>query len=320
MSKHVIIINRKSGEAIKLKKRKYKETRTLIIVSVFTICFCVTSFIFGYISNSSGTAVITTAAQQQGKDKLEQKNDKLKQTNGELKSELRQKSLIMKAALGEASTKETINDDQVKGNKTCYLTFDDGPCANTSDILDVLKRENIKATFFVTKKSGYDKLYKRIVNEGHTIGLHTASHDYSKIYKSETNYFNDLQEISDYVYKLTKVRSYCIRFPGGSSNTISQKYNKKLFKNLPLHVLLKGYNYFDWNCANGDADGSSRTDGYYVRHLLEQADGDAMCVLMHDMVSGRNGAKIVSESIKGLRKKGYTFDKLTETSPGFRHK
>ena len=117
----------------------------------------------------------------------------------------------------QSQIKELKKND---GDKVCYLTFDDGPSDNTLKILDILKRANAKASFFVIGTSKLDYI-KRIHNEGHTVALHANNHDYSKIYKSEEAYFKDLNAIAAKVKKITGVDSKIIRFPGGSSNTIS---------------------------------------------------------------------------------------------------
>ena len=99
-----------------------------------------------------------------------------------------------------------------------YLTFDDGLSANTEKVLDILKKENVKETFFVTGNNPkYNHLMKRAKEEGHAIGLHTYTHDYSKVYSSEEAYFDDLQKISDLVGKVTGEKTKILRFPGGSS-------------------------------------------------------------------------------------------------------
>ena len=115
--------------------------------------------------------------------------------------------------------------------KTIYLTFDDGPGKDTEKLLNILKKYNIKVTFFVTKNvNKYKEILKREYNEGHTIGLHTWSHNYS-IYKDEKTYFYDLHKIENAVYEITGHKSKIIRFPGGSSNTISKSYQKGIIQN-----------------------------------------------------------------------------------------
>jgi len=123
-------------------------------------------------------------------------------------------------------------------SSTIYLTFDDGPSASiTPKVLDILKEENVKATFFVTCKSdSLNYLIKRAHDEGHTIALHTCTHNYSQIYSSDDAYFNDLYSISNKVKNITGVESKIIRFPGGSSNTVSRQYNSGIMSRLASSV------------------------------------------------------------------------------------
>ena len=144
-----------------------------------------------------------------------------------------------------------------------YLTFDDGPSTkNTARLLDILKEENVKATFFLTDKTNTDYLIKRMYDEGHTIGLHTASHNYKYIYSSTTNFIKDIEKIQEKVARITGEKSSIIRFPGGSSNTVSS-FNPGIMCTLSNMVIEKGYHYFDWNVSSGDA-GSKRSKKKYL--------------------------------------------------------
>ena len=135
--------------------------------------------------------------------------------------------------------------------KTCYLTFDDGPSDNTLKILDILDKYKVKATFFVmgTGKLSY---VKKIHDAGHTVALHTYSHDYSKIYRSQKAYFEDLEKIGAAVKKYTGEDAKVIRFPGGSSNTVSRSYCKGIMTALSKETANRGYVYFDWNVDSTD--------------------------------------------------------------------
>lgn len=200
--------------------------------------------------------------------------------------------------------------------KIAYLTFDDGPSENTLRILKVLKDNNVKATFFVT---GNDRIeyMKNIVADGHTIALHTYCHDYDKIYRSTDAYFRDLERIHDLVKKQTGVDARVIRFPGGSSNTISREYDGgiKIMSKLTKMVGEKNYVYFDWNCDSSDASGNGVAKEKLVSHTLGEATQNHICVLMHDTGAKDTTADALPEIISGLRKKGYSFDKLTENTP-----
>lgn len=201
----------------------------------------------------------------------------------------------------------------VKGEKgTVYLTFDDGPREGTTDqILDILKEENIKATFFVTN-SGPDSLIKREYTEGHTVGLHTASHDYSYVYSSIDNYFNDLESVQDRVYKITGNKSKIIRFPGGSSNTISRRYKVGIMSELTKEVVKRGYKYYDWNILSGDA--GETTDSRVIYQMVtEKLSKDRVnVVLMHDIKSYTKDA--LRDIIKYGKENGYIFDKIEDSS------
>ena len=204
------------------------------------------------------------------------------------------------------------------GPKTCYLTFDDGPTENTSKILDILKENNIKATFFVIHDN--PELLKRIHNEGHTIGLHSASHKYSKIYASEEAFFSDLTEIGDAVERATGVRTKIIRFPGGSSNTVSASYCKGIMSKLTRQVVEKGYLYYDWNASDGDADGSNIPASTLIKNIRRDGTSSKMLiVLVHDAADKKTTVEALPEIIKIYRDAGYAFDRITEQTPMMTH-
>ena len=192
---------------------------------------------------------------------------------------------------------------------TIYLTFDDGPREGTTDkILDILKEEGVKATFFVTNK-GPDDLIVREYNEGHTVGLHTASHNYSLIYSSVDNYFNDLTEVHDRVLNLTGYDSKIIRFPGGSSNTISRKYKIGIMKCLTTEVIKRGYKYYDWNILSGDAGETTISSEVYKKVTSRLSHDKVNIVLMHDIKSYTRDA--LRDIIKYGKDNGYSFEAIT---------
>lgn len=199
-----------------------------------------------------------------------------------------------------------------------YLTFDDGPHAtNTAKILDVLKKYQVKATFFVTM-SGPDSLILREHQEGHTVALHTASHNYQTVYSSVPNYFNDLQMISDRVKRITGVESKIIRFPGGSSNTISRRYQKGIMTTLTQEVLNRGYHYFDWNISSGDAGETTSSQGVYQNVIRSLRKDRANVVLMHDIKSYT--ANAVESIVQYGLANGYSFEAITMDTPMVRQR
>lgn len=190
-----------------------------------------------------------------------------------------------------------------------YLTFDDGPrLETTSTILDILKEEQVKATFFVTNK-GPDSLIQREYEEGHTVALHTASHDYSYLYSSIDNYFRDLESVGERVKRLTGVDAKIIRFPGGSSNTISRKYQEGIMSYLTKEVLKRGYKYFDWNINSGDA-GVTTDSEEEVRMVTSKLSKEKEnIVLMHDIKTHTKDA--LRDIIHYGKENGYSFLPLT---------
>ena len=198
-----------------------------------------------------------------------------------------------------------------------YLTFDDGPSTkNTARLLDILKEENVKATFFLTDKTNTDYLIKRMYDEGHTIGLHTASHNYKYIYSSTTNFIKDIEKIQEKVARITGEKSSIIRFPGGSSNTVSS-FNPGIMCTLSNMVIEKGYHYFDWNVSSGDA-GSSRSKKNTYRNVTNNLSKNrANVVLMHDIYGSTVDA--VKDIIKYGKDNGYTFEKITMDTEMYTH-
>ena len=199
--------------------------------------------------------------------------------------------------------------------KTVYLTFDDGPSPRTPEILKILDQYGVKATFFVINGGKYNQYMKDIVNGGHSIALHSYSHNYSNIYASEENYFADLQKISDVVYEQTGVRSNLIRFPGGSSNTVSRKYSKGIMTRLTKEVAARGYVYFDWNVESGDAAGNRVSAQTIINNCRKVPRNNAVIVLMHDASPKKSTVEALPAVIEYYKKAGCKFAALTTSSP-----
>ena len=206
-------------------------------------------------------------------------------------------------------------------NSTIYLTFDDGPSANvTPKILDILKEEGVKATFFVIDRGeGLDYLIKRAYDEGHTIALHTASHNYQKIYSSEDAFFNDLNSIREKVKNITGEYSNIIRFPGGTSNTVSRNYNRGIMSRLSKQVLEKGFVYFDWNVSSGDAGGVYSNWDVYNNVVNGLSNRSTNVVLMHDSGAHNYTLNALRDIIRYGKEKGFNFDRITVDTPAVRH-
>ena len=202
-------------------------------------------------------------------------------------------------------------------NGEIYLTFDDGPSEDTTGyILDVLKEEGVKATFFVTC-NGPDYLIKRMYDEGHTVALHTASHNYSYVYSSVNNYFNDLEKVRNRVKNITGYDSKIIRFPGGSSNTISRSYQYGIMSQLTNMVIEKGYRYYDWNVDADDAGHAYSSSQVYNNVVNHLSYNRANMVLMHDIKYQTKDA--IRDIIRYGKNNGYTFKKIENDTYMIRH-
>lgn len=207
---------------------------------------------------------------------------------------------------------------------TIYLTFDDGPGPYTRQLLDVLKKHGVKATFFVCDKGAtYNKIMKDIVDEGHAIAIHSKTHDYNKIYASEDAFFADLNAMSDIIYQNAGVRTTLMRFPGGSSNGVS-RFNPGIMTRLTQMVQDQGYQYFDWNVDSDDAGQARSADEvfYNVVHGKNNTwrgceDGKISIVLQHDI--HKYSVEAVEKIILWGLENGYQFKALDATSPTAHH-
>lgn len=208
----------------------------------------------------------------------------------------------------------------VISDKTIYLTFDDGPSYLTEKILDILKEENIPATFFVTSREidTYSNVIKRMQEENHTIALHTSTHNYSYIYSSDENYFKDLEEIRNKVYNITGVKSRIIRLPGGSSNTVSKKYSKGIITRITNRLTENDFYYFDWNIDSLDASGSVSKEVIY-NSVTRNIHSGTNVVLMHDSSTKETTVLALKDIIKYAKDNGYTFAKITKKTPQIHH-
>ena len=181
-----------------------------------------------------------------------------------------------------------------------YLTFDDGPSENTDKILDVLAEYDVKATFFVIGKTKdyYIPMYQRIVEEGHSLGMHSFSHEYTDIYDSVENFRKDLHKIQDYLYDVTGQVINLYRFPGGSSNGYCRTdINDYL-------TYLRDYNisYFDWNVSSEDASEYKLTKEEIVDNVISRVDKyETVVVLFHDAAYRDTTVEALPEIIEKIQ-------------------
>ncbi len=203
------------------------------------------------------------------------------------------------------------------GTKTVYLTFDDGPSPVTPEILAILDQYGIKATFFVTSQlPQYASYIREAYLRGHTIGLHSYTHDYS-IYSSEEAYLEDLRKIGEVVKSQIGYVPCFIRFPGGASNQTSAEYCEGIMTALTAKVRELGYQYYDWNAATGDGAEGLTADAAVENAL--NTDATTVILLAHDGEKKQETVDALPRIIEGYLERGYTFRAIDRTSTVIQH-
>ena len=224
---------------------------------------------------------------------------------------------FMQAMEQEADADDGSPDEE----KVAYLTFDDGPSKVTEDILDILKEEGVPATFFVIAAENNEKylpVLSRTASEGHLIALHSGSHQYSTIYASPEAFWQDLAGLRE---KLTpyvgNAQMNILRFPGGSTNTVSRRYGGKgLMQQLKTEVEQRGWQWVDWNvCAEDAVGGHPSADTIYRNVVRETGEQTHCVVLMHDSATTHTTAEALPDIIRWYTDNGYTFLTVAEALP-----
>lgn len=205
--------------------------------------------------------------------------------------------------------------------KVGLLTFDDGPSKTTPDVLSALNAAGVHATFFVVA-TGYNEKYLPLLAEavsaGHQIALHSASHEYSDIYRSSDAYWEDIALLKERIAPYVDAESIrYLRFPGGSTNTVSRRYGGKgLMKQLKAEVEQKGWHWVDWNVCAEDAVGGHPSAGTIYRNVVHETGQQTNCiVLMHDSATTRTTAEALPDIIRWYADNGYTFLTVAEALP-----
>ena len=209
---------------------------------------------------------------------------------------------------------------QTDGQKKVYLTFDDGPSENTERILDILAKSDVKATFFVTGHSP-DKfgLIKREWDAGHSVGMHSYSHNYAEIYTSTAAYKADLEKIGGVIKEQIGFVPFLFRFPGGSSNAVSAKYCQGIMTALTGELVAEGYQYYDWNISSGDAGGDDVPASEIVANSCQEGWTNIM-LLMHDTDAKNTTVEALGHIIKFYKERGYQFCAIDRSSFAVHHK
>lgn len=206
-------------------------------------------------------------------------------------------------------TKSKIENLSKENEKTAYLTFDDGPTKNiTPKILDILKEENIKATFFVVGKNVdlYPEIVKRAYDEGHFIANHGYDHNNKNLYKSDESFLNEIEKTDIAISNAIGVPNYCshiFRFPTGfksPNNKKKKEHAVKLLENI-------NYTYIDWNCLNNDSVKKYSSNQLLNNLKKSSKNKNTLVILMHDTKYVSDSSKVLKQSIEYLRNNGYCF-------------
>ena len=214
------------------------------------------------------------------------------------------------SAVAEQMQSEAENAERV------YLTFDDGPSIYTDKILDILSENGVHATFFVCGTGDRDErlrhTYKRIVDEGHTIGMHSYSHVYSEVYRDLDSFQYDLDKIRNLIYNETGIAPKFYRFPGGSGNTVAglpmDRYISVLYS--------QNMEYYDWNVYCGDSSGRALSSGEIVQNTLRGVDKwKSSVVLLHDTGGKKSTVDALPAILKGLKARGLEILPIDQDTP-----
>lgn len=282
----------KYEEIIKNNKKRQKRNMILTIVSLIFL-FSFGFFIGGKVSHKKSVVVNAANSKKNAADKkkLEQSMDKREST------------------VNPNNTKDdsSFNPYKSDGKKVVYLTFDDGPSLNnTPKILDILKKYNIKATFFLIGQSAEQNkdLVKKEISEGHVVANHTYTHDMHYVYSSPEALINDLNKCNDVIKSIAgdKYNLKLIRFPGGSFGKKLEPYREA--------VKTAGYHYVDWNDLTGDAEHNSVPVSNLLNEVKEYANQDHLVVLMHDAPAKVTTVEALPQVIEYFKTKGYSFETL----------
>ena len=200
--------------------------------------------------------------------------------------------------------------EKVTGGRVCYLTFDDGPSANTDRILEILDEYDVKATFFVigsnaTSTVSQERL-RKIVAAGHTIGMHSWTHAYGTVYASVESFLKEFNQLYEWIYQVTGVHPTVFRFPGGSING----YNRGVYQEIIAEMTRRGFVYYDWNESAGDATATPRAAELIAQDCLKGIGRSLAVVLCHDNSARTTTVDALPTVIEGYLAAGYTFSAL----------
>ena len=282
------------NKLIKYKNKRYRNRYILIAIILIIIILLIIFFI----------------VLKNNKKNKEVEQKEIDSENAAIMVELKEK---------EEREKEKMEEEKATG--IIYLTFDDGPSSTiTPQILDILKQKNIKATFFVVHYTDENAKYvKEEKEQGHTIGLHGYTHNYSEVYQSVDTCIDNFKKIQQQVRETTGYTSKTLRFIGGSSNTVSKKYCEGIMTEVTQKVLDEGFRYFDWNVDSDDSGKAKTSTDVYNNVISGIKEHRNNVVLMHDFANNEKTVEALPSIIDYGLENGYVFRKITDDTPMIIH-
>lgn len=293
--------------------KKSKMAKRVVLMSLITCVMFIALVVMaiGFINVKSDNKQNADKVKELNKSKdsyskeLESVNnekDDLNKKVTELESE--KESLADKnAELESVMTAQGIKEKVAADKKIVYLTFDDGPSDLTPQFLDTLDSYGVNATFFVTYQPQHEDIYKDTIARGNSIQIHTASHDYDKVYASEEAYIADFNEIFEYVKNVTGTTPNYFRFPGGSTNS----YGKSIVKSIAKDMKTNGYDFVDWNVSVGDGSAKATKESIIAKIQAESEGKNHIVMLAHDSGTKTETLAALPEIIEYYKANGYEF-------------
>ena len=303
-------------DRIKARKQERERQDRLRIAAVFVVFLVIVILFVSFVN-----FVINLIKSNKKLPKPEPVN--LMSYNETLKKDLKNENFVytepikrpIKHENGVTDRLESVESAKAE-TKLCYLTFDDGPNNSiTPQVLDVLRKYDIKATFFIvgTLLESNPDMARRIYEEGHLLANHSYSHNYKTIYAGVNEFMSEIEKTEELIKQTVDFESDyfpLIRFPGGSYYAGTYKDAKKMIKE---HLSSRGFYYCDWNSLNGDAEGAKKNANGLFEYFKKKTDLDEnIVVLMHDTVNKQATVDSLPQIIEYLKENGYTFLRLDE--------
>jgi peptidoglycan-N-acetylglucosamine deacetylase len=226
------------------------------------------------------------------------------------------KADIQRSKLTSNDKKTSQDGEHEEEQKIAYLTFDDGPSyVITNKLLDILSECNVKATFFVVGKEikGKEKILRRIHEEGHSIGLHTYTHNFKSIYKSNDNFIHEMKKTSVMIQNIIGTKPTAIRFPGGSFGALNADLLELLHKN--------GFKVFDWNVNLGDGINAAAPPSKLLSNSYKaKGNQNVRFILAHCNYNNINTVRALKPIVEYYKKEGFKFMPIGNSTKEYHYK